>query len=502
MSNRQRRRCRAALAAASAGAAAISTTTALHAPVPAAAVTSSNTTILDCNDDPTYRSRLGLACSDHVLYGASRVCDAYGKIGFTSKEVSEMKARCPQSCGACSHQNTSTSSTKEEWEAITSISAADRRIEMVDILHASFATSTTRTNSGRTIQRVRPCYPGWSASCQDDPLYKSKMRVPCWRHTTLDCGMFGHIGFDDGELLDLVTSCPCSCGIECGSFSISPSSAPSEEPSGSPSARPSASPFSSPSASPSGSPSSVPSSVPSSGPSSEPSSKPSSLPSKGPSIEPSVTASAEPSISFRPSAYPSRDPSVPPTSVPTHLPSRIPSRTPSVPPTTSVEPSSAPSPAPDIITWSTTQSGLLQPESDRHGWKVNDKGLYLSFASEKSADCFEGGNMNEQKGTATARFFVPDGKRIALNYTLGGLGEAMDGGYEEMVFYINGIRIASSTSTALGIECFVNPVQVTYEVEPPYILKPGLHTLRVDFSTFDDYDHYGIVYVILFDIIT
>ena len=447
MSNRQRKRClsRAALTAASAGAvAAISTSTAL--PVAAAAATLPYTTIQECNDDPTYRSRLGLTCSDHVLYDLSGGCDAYEKIGFTSHDVSELKERCPKSCGACSHR---TRSIEEEWEAMTFISAADKREEMVDILHASFTTSTTRTNSGRQIQRARPCYRGWSASCQDDPLYRSKMRVPCWRHATLDCSMFGHIGFGDGELLDLVVSCPCSCGIECGSFTISPSAAPSEQPS----------------------------SV-------------SSAPSSGPSISPSNL----------PSSHPSSQPSNPPSVTPTHLSTRTPSVTPSTPPTI-IEPSAAPSEAPDIITWSTTQSGLLQPESDRYGWKISDKGLYLSFASEKSGDCFEGENINDQRGTATARFFVPGGERIALNYTLGGLGEAFDTGYEEMVFYIDGMRMASSTSTGLGIECFVNPVQVTYEVEPPHVLEPGLHTLRVDFTTFDDYDHYGIVYVILFGIV-
>lgn len=128
-----------------------------------------------------------------------------------------------------------------------------------------------------------------------------------------------------------------------------------------------------------------------------------------------------------------------------------------------------------------------------------NKGLTLSFAAEKSENCFEGKNINEQKGTATARLSVPEGKSLFLNYTLGGIGESLDSGYEEMILYINGIRMASSTSQALGIDCSTSPAVASYAVEPPYLLRPGRHQLRVDFTTFDDFDHYGIEYMIKFD---
>lgn len=191
-------------------------------------------------------------------------------------------------------------------------------------------------------------------------------------------------------------------------------------------------------------------------------------------------------LASAPTMVPSSLPSVPPSPLPTKMPSAKPSAS----PTRSFEPSQTPTVAPDLISWTTTQSGLLK--NDRFGWHVSDKGLTLSFAAEKSQNCFEGNNVNEQKGTASARIFVPEGKRLALNYTLGGFGESLDSGYEEMILFINGVRMASSTSQAIGIECSTSPVLTTYEVEPPYMMKSGIYQLRVEFSTFDDFDHYGI----------
>eukprot|EP00563_Minutocellus_polymorphus_P003355 CAMPEP_0181036008 /NCGR_PEP_ID=MMETSP1070-20121207/8621_1 /TAXON_ID=265543 /ORGANISM="Minutocellus polymorphus, Strain NH13" /LENGTH=209 /DNA_ID=CAMNT_0023113593 /DNA_START=207 /DNA_END=836 /DNA_ORIENTATION=- len=206
------------------------------------------------------------------------------------------------------------------------------------------------------------------------------------------------------------------------------------------------------------------------------------MPSSSPTLYPTSSPTASPS--GLPSAFP--------TPWPTHLPTSKPSAS----PTNSFQPSQSPTVAPDLISWTTTQSGLLK--GDRFGWHISDKGLTLSFAAEKSENCFEGKNVNEQKGTATARLFVPEGKRLFLNYTLGGFGESLDTGYEEMILFINGMRMASSTSQAIGIECSTSPVLVSYEVEPPYILRTGIYQFRVDFSTFDDFDHYGIEYTIKF----
>ena len=195
-------------------------------------------------------------------------------------------------------------------------------------------------------------------------------------------------------------------------------------------------------------------------------------------------------LHIAPTLAPSSLPSAPPSPSPTKMPSAKPSAS----PTRSFEPSQIPTIAPDLISWTTTQSGLLN--DDRFGWHISDKGLTLSFVAEKSENCFEGTNVNEQKGTASARIFVPEGKRLALGYTLGGFGESLDSGYEEMVLFIDGVRMASSTSQAIGIECSTSPVLPTYEVEPPYVMKSGIYQLRVEFSTFDDFDHYGIEYIL------
>mmetsp|Transcript_37910 Transcript_37910/g.83272 ORF Transcript_37910/g.83272 Transcript_37910/m.83272 type:complete len:504 (-) Transcript_37910:1957-3468(-) len=168
------------------------------------------------------------------------------------------------------------------------------------------------------------CFPGWDASCQDNPDFASVMGASCSMHDRFDCTMLGAIGYTEEEVYDVIVNCPCSCDIECGAWTITPSAAPS----GAPSASPSASPTSYPSSSPSASPTSSPSSIPSESPSSQPSAIPSASPSYGPTGAPST------------SMAPSSTPSYAPTGVPT---TPVPSGSPTNAPTTSPTISSAPS---------------------------------------------------------------------------------------------------------------------------------------------------------------
>ena len=242
-------------------------------------------------DNPLYESRLGLSCSQHVewfdssqtLEVGSSPCDAYAIIGFAPDEVAALKWHCPRSCGIATGDDNEPSCWYDVDENGRSSNtyllhgtnnnaglSDDDPDHVVDILHSlTFGDGGDdkdgdnnnirgrRNDRQRQLQRQRSCYPGWSSTCQDNPYYHSKMRVPCWRHTTLDCTAFGHVGYTDEEILDLVESCPCSCGIECGTFSVSPSASPSAMPSERPTGMPSSSPSISyePSAKPSARPS-------------------------------------------------------------------------------------------------------------------------------------------------------------------------------------------------------------------------------------------------------
>ena len=112
---------------------------------------------------------------------------------------------------------------------------------------------------------------------------------------------------------------------------------------------------------------------------------------------------------------------------------------------------------------------------------------------EASHDCNEGTNSNEQKGTAVARFTL--GRYMELRVILSGMGESLDSDYESMKLAIDDSVVAQSTSNGLGKECTPSPVMATYYSSFPYILNPGEHTLVVEYTSFDGFDHYGTYYV-------
>ena len=268
---------------------------------------------------------------------------------------------------------------------------------------------------------------------------------------------------------------------------ISASSGPSYEPSLKSSDMPSEMQSSSPSlvASmvPSASPSALPTISASSGPSYEPSLKSSDMPSEIQSSSPSLVASVVPSAS------PSALPTISASSEPSFDPSSESSVAPSLK-TTSFLPSSHPSgEGPLSLLWATTESGQEQDG----GWIISEDGFTLQFNVEASHDCNEGTNSNEQKGTAVARFTL--GRYMELRVILSGMGESLDSDYESMKLAIDDSVVAQSTSNGLGKECTPSPVMATYYSSFPYILNPGEHTLVVEYTSFDGFDHYGTYYV-------
>ena len=146
------------------------------------------------------------------------------------------------------------------------------------------------------------------------------------------------------------------------------------------------------------------------------------------------------------------------------------------------------------LSWTISQSG----QDADGGWVVSEDGMGLRFNVEASDFCHEGTNMNTQKGKAVATIDVA--KETKLSYVLGGQGESLDTGYEQMSVTVDRVLVASSTSRAIGVECSSNPVLVTYFMPSPYILTPGWHTIVVEFTTADDFDHYGTFWTVEFSL--
>ena len=135
-------------------------------------------------------------------------------------------------------------------------------------------------------------------------------------------------------------------------------------------------------------------------------------------------------------------------------------------------------------------AGIGNPKS--HGWAVAQNGLELAFKVEDSYICPGGENSAEQKGIAKATVNLSEAQ--ALMYTLSGQGEQLDTGFEMMMFKIDGIIVATATSTAAGKECSSGPLTVNYNAVPPYSLSAGSHELEVTFTTADGFDHVDSFY--------
>ena len=254
----------------------------------------------------------------------------------------------------------------------------------------------------------------------------------------------------------------------------------------------------------------LPSLIPSVGSSSPPTEKPvdvltelTAAPTEQP-IEKPVDALTE--LTAAPTKKPLTELTAAPTALPTPPPSNDPTSSPVESPTTeSPVATTAPVEEEPItnssepkgdksLSWTISQSG----QDADGGWVVNEDGMGLRFNVEASDFCHEGTNMNTQKGKAVATIEVA--KETKLSYTLGGQGESLDTGYEQMSLTVDRVLVASSTSRAIGVECSANPVLVTYFMESPYILTPGWHTIVVEFTTADDFDHYGTFWTVDFSL--
>ena len=124
-----------------------------------------------CEDDASYRSKLGLPCSSHrgrfevgggggdgsdgLFRGRSFDCDAFADIGYSPGDVKDLVRSCPLTCGG------------------------------------------------------GPC------ECVDDPRYMSEMGLGCQGHAIsgLKCERFADIGYDDYQIEELLGRCKKSCRV-------------------------------------------------------------------------------------------------------------------------------------------------------------------------------------------------------------------------------------------------------------------------------------------------
>jgi hypothetical protein len=142
------------------------------------------------------------------------------------------------------------------------------------------------------------------------------------------------------------------------------------------------------------------------------------------------------------------------------------------------------------IAWEFEQSGL---DTASGGWSVSDDGMSVKFKVEDSSVCVAGGNTREQSGKANGIIMVFQ-ETMPLHFAIGGMGEMLDEGYESLTLALNGVVIASATSKAQGVPCSSGPAQVRYHERGPIYLPSGMHTISLQFTTFDDYDHQDVFY--------
>ena len=180
-----------------------------------------------------------------------------------------------------------------------------------------------------------------------------------------------------------------------------------------------------------------------------------------------------------------------------------------------------PTPVPiNGLEWTLTDNGLLDgPNSSNdnntgvtdywdgsvenadYGWNVTmqetpDREITqsLQFKVENSENCVDGGNPNEQQGTATANIQITGDSPVNLEIDFSGVGEAQSAGYDLIKFILNGEVIGDGQAPGGGLGCTSDSVLVNPADQQT--LEPGSHTLVIDFTTNDGQYHVDAYYEI------
>ena len=128
---------------------------------------------------------------------------------------------------------------------------------------------------------------------------------------------------------------------------------------------------------------------------------------------------------------------------------------------------------------------------------ISDLGRTIRFDVEQSTNC-GGANSAVQTGEAVATLVVPPGAQLA--YTLQGVGELQDSGFENLRFFIDGGIVASSTSAGGSLGCDDGPVVVTTTQVSPVAVSGSIE-LKLEFTTTDGLFHEESFYELSFSFI-
>ena len=226
-----------------------------------------------CQDDPTYRSKIGMVCLQHVTLK----CGAFSNIGvMLEEEVEELIRRCPVSC----HVEGCVEEGGQEVKEAVAVKATPKP-SMRPTLKPSAMPTARPTPKPTTLAPVTPPLVPAMASTNtrtadiveeitgeqcpygtDDKLYRSPLGQPCEYFREINCHMLLGIGFHVTEVAGIINACPCACEIKQGtvrlsglatpdrptgsSASMSPTKFPTASPTVAPTPRPTASPTISP----------------------------------------------------------------------------------------------------------------------------------------------------------------------------------------------------------------------------------------------------------------
>ena len=155
-----------------------------------------------CVDNPNYSSRYGLTCAQHEALE----CRGFAGLGFDEAKVDELLLNCPSACrvDGC---DVSTSDEKpgiDENFAVT-MEFAKGDFPPKSVTATAIAATTARERERGLFQEESldefVCFPGWDASCADDPSFLSRLKSPCESHTQFDCRNTYLIGFKMCQLL-------------------------------------------------------------------------------------------------------------------------------------------------------------------------------------------------------------------------------------------------------------------------------------------------------------
>jgi len=151
------------------------------------------------------------------------------------------------------------------------------------------------------------------------------------------------------------------------------------------------------------------------------------------------------------------------------------------------------------ITWSTSESGIVEECEQAGGWAITNQGRTIRFNIQDSMNC-GGCNPNIQSGTATATLSVGTTPYF-FYYNLTGLGEPEAPTYELMELRLNGgiynnVQLITARSPGGEQGCApALPVNITTLVAPPLYLSTNTnYDFTLNFTTNDNLFHINAFY--------